>query len=151
MKKLLAIFIASGAFIGYFPIAPGTMGSLLALLIIWYLKSFPWIVLVLTTIALLVIGIWAAGETCQILKKKDASQVVMDEIVGMMITMVGLPLTPYWLVIGFFVFRILDIVKPSPAKYFDEKVAGGVGVMMDDVIAGIYGNIILQLMMRAQI
>ncbi|NBX75204.1 MAG: phosphatidylglycerophosphatase A, partial [Proteobacteria bacterium] len=61
MKKLLALFIASGGFVGYFPIAPGTMGSLLALLIIWYLKSFPWIVLVLTTMALLVIGIWAAG------------------------------------------------------------------------------------------
>lgn len=151
LKKILAIFIASGGFVGYFPIAPGTVGSLLALVFIWYLKSFSWMVLALCSVALLVIGIWAAGETCQILKKKDASQVVMDEIVGMMVTMIGLPLTPYWLLVGFFVFRILDIVKPSPAKYFDEKVAGGVGVMMDDVIAGIYGNIILQLMTRAQI
>ncbi|MFM8270091.1 MAG: phosphatidylglycerophosphatase A [Pseudomonadota bacterium] len=147
----MAIFIASGGFVGYFPIAPGTAGSLAALILIWYLRSFSWIVLLFTAVALLVMGIWAAGETCQILKKKDASQVVMDEIVGMMITVIGLPLTPYWLLVGFFVFRILDIVKPSPAKYFDEKVAGGLGVMMDDVVAGIYGNIILQLMMRAQI
>lgn len=150
-KKILALFIASGAFVGFFPLAPGTVGSLLALGLIWYLKSFSWIFLSVLAVSLLVMGVWAAGQTCQILKKKDASQVVMDEIVGMMITMIGLPLTPYWLVIGFFVFRILDIVKPSPAKYFDEKVAGGFGVMMDDVIAGLYGNLILHLMMRAQI
>jgi phosphatidylglycerophosphatase A len=106
--------------------------------------------LIAVSLALLVIGVWAAGQTCQILKKKDASQIVMDEIVGMLITMIGIPVTPYWLLVGFLLFRLLDIVKPSPAKYFDEKVTGGWGVMMDDVVAGIYGNIILHLMLRAK-
>lgn len=150
-KKLLAVFLASGGFAGYFPVAPGTVGSAIGLAIVWYLRSFSVFFLLALSLALLVSGVWAAGKTCQILKKKDASQVVIDEIVGMMMTMIGLPLTPYWLLAGFLIFRLFDIVKPSPARYFDEKVSGGWGVMMDDVIAGIYGNIVLHLMQRAQL
>jgi phosphatidylglycerophosphatase A len=150
IKNVVALLVASGALVGYFPVAPGTAGSLLGLGIVWWLRPFSIWVLIGLALLLLVAGVWAAGQTCQMLKKKDASQVVIDEIVGMMITMVGVPLTPYWLIIGFLVFRVFDIVKPSPARYFDEKVAGGFGVMMDDVIAGIYGNILLQLMQRAQ-
>jgi len=149
-KKLLALCIASGGFVGYFPVAPGTLGALWGLAIVWGLRNFSVYLLGVLSLALLVIGVWAAGKTCQILKKKDASQVVIDEIVGMMMTMIGLPLTPYWLLVGFLIFRFFDIVKPSPARYFDEKVSGGWGVMMDDVIAGIYGNIVLHLMQRAQ-
>jgi phosphatidylglycerophosphatase A len=149
-KKFLALFVASGGFVGYFPLAPGTVGSALGLVFVWYLRHFSIFVLAGLSLALLVSGVWAAGETCQILKKKDASQVVIDEIVGMMITMIGLPLTPYWIVAGFLIFRLFDIVKPSPARYFDEKVSGGWGVMMDDVIAGVYGNIVLHLMQKAQ-
>lgn len=148
--RFLALFAASGGGVGYFPFAPGTVGSLLAVYFLWLFRQlsiFAWLSL---TLSLLVIGIWSAGKTCQILKKKDASQIVMDEIVGMMITMIGIPITPFWLLIGFLWFRLLDIVKPSPAKYCDEKVPGGWGVMLDDVVAGIYGNIILHLMMRAQ-
>lgn len=151
LKNVSAIVIASGGLAGYFPVAPGTFGSAVALVLVWYLRDLPAIALIFISLALLVIGVWASGQMCQILKRKDASQVVMDEIVGMLITMIGIPVTPYWMLIGFIVFRLLDIVKPSPAKYFDEKVAGGWGVMMDDVIAGIYGNIILHLMLRAQI
>ena len=150
-KKLLALFLASGGFVGYVPFAPGTAGAAVGLAVVWYLRGFSILILVGLTLALLVSGVWAAGKTCQMLKKKDASQVVIDEIVGMMMTMIGLPLTPYWLLAGFLIFRLFDIVKPSPARYFDEKVAGGWGVMMDDVIAGIYGNIVLHLMQRAQL
>ena len=151
LKKLLALLIASGMGVGYFPVAPGTAGALLGLVLVWICRPFSVFILIFMIFALLVIGIWSAGKTCQILKKKDASQVVIDEIVGMMVTMIGIPLTPYWLLVGFLIFRLFDIVKPSPAKYFDEKVSGGLGVMMDDVIAGIYGNIVLQLMLRAQL
>lgn len=150
LLRFLALFTASGGGAGYFPFASGTVGSLVAAYFVWISRGISTGVLIGIAVALLVIGVWAAGQTCQILKKKDASQIVMDEIVGMLITMIGIPVTPYWLLIGFFLFRLLDIVKPSPAKYFDEKVPGGWGVMMDDVIAGIYGNIILQLMLRAK-
>lgn len=151
IKKAGALLIASGLLVGYFPLAPGTMGSLLGLLLVWGLRPFSIGLLIALSLILLICGVWAAGQTCQMLKKKDASQVVIDEIVGMMITMIGVPVTPYWLLVGFVVFRIFDIVKPSPARYFDEKVSGGFGVMMDDVIAGIYGNILLHLMQRAQL
>jgi len=151
LKKLLAIFIASGAGVGYFPFAPGTAGAAVGLLLVWICRPFSVFVLIFMSLALLVIGVWAAGETCVILKKKDASQVVIDEIVGMSVTMIGIPMTPYWLLVGFLLFRLFDIVKPSPAKYFDEKVSGGFGVMMDDVVAGIYGNIVLHLMLRTQL
>lgn len=150
LLRFLALFTASGGGAGYFPFASGTVGSLVAAYFVWISRGISTGVLIGISVALLVIGVWAAGQTCQILKKKDASQIVMDEIVGMLITMIGIPVTPYWLLIGFFLFRLLDIVKPSPAKYFDEKVPGGWGVMMDDVIAGIYGNMILQLMLRAK-
>lgn len=148
--RFLALFAASGGGAGYFPFASGTVGSLVAVYFVWLTRGISVGVLIAVSLALLVIGVWAAGQTCQILKKKDASQIVMDEIVGMLITMVGIPITPYWLLVGFLLFRLLDIVKPSPAKYFDEKVPGGWGVMMDDVVAGIYGNIVLHLMLRAK-
>ena len=76
---------------------------------------------------------------------------MIDEIVGMMITMVGVPVTPYWLVIGFVLFRIFDVVKIPPANIFDSRVKNGWGIMLDDVCAGIYGNILLHLMLRAKI
>ena len=151
IRKMTAVLIASGGLTGFFPVAPGTCGSVVGVGLIFLGKDLPLWALVFLVLALLVMGVWAAGEMCQIMKKKDASQVVIDEIVGMMITMVGLPVTPYWMIGGFLVFRLFDIVKPSPARYFDDKVAGGWGVMMDDVIAGIYGNILLHFILRAQI
>ncbi|NBX92731.1 MAG: phosphatidylglycerophosphatase A [Proteobacteria bacterium] len=151
IRKMTAVLIASGGLTGFFPAAPGTCGSVVGVGLIFLGKDLPLWALVFLVLALLVMGVWAAGEMCQIMKKKDASQVVIDEIVGMMITMVGLPVTPYWMIGGFLVFRLFDIVKPSPARYFDDKVAGGWGVMMDDVIAGIYGNILLHFILRAQI
>lgn len=150
LRKLLVLFFATGAFSGYVPIAPGTAGSALAVALLWWMGQIPALALIGLSVALLVIGIWSAGEACQVLRKDDASQIVIDEIVGVFITMIGIPLTPYWLVVGFCVFRVLDIVKPPPAKYCDTKIHGGVGVMLDDVVAGIYGNILLHLMLRAQ-
>ena len=150
LQKLGVLFIATGAFSGYFPVAPGTAGSFLAIVLLWWWGTLPAFVLILIALLLLALGIWAAGSACQVLRKDDASQVVIDEIVGVMITMIGIPITPYWLVVGFLVFRVLDIVKPPPAKYCDEKLHGGLGVMLDDVVAGIYGNILLHLMVLAQ-
>jgi len=84
-------------------------------------------------------------------KMVDSPKIVIDEIAGIMVTMIGIPLTGYWLFWGFILFRIFDITKPPPAKYFDSKVHNSWGVMLDDIIAGIYSNIILQLMLRTTI
>ena len=133
------------------PVAPGTWGTLVGVAMLWYLREAPLAVLVLLTILLGALGVWVSGVTCQIFKKQDCQNVVIDEIVGVMITMIGIPITGYWLAVGFLAFRVFDVVKPPPANIFDKKLKNGLGVMLDDVVAGIYGNILLHLMIRAKL
>jgi len=150
-KKTGILFISTGAFSGYFPVAPGTAGSLVGALIVWKLQNVSAALLFILSAALLFLGVWAGSKTAKILKQADPSKVVIDEIVGMMITMIGIPVTGFTLGLGFLLFRFLDVWKPFPANYFDKRLKNGWGIMLDDVVAGIYGNIILQLVMRAQI
>lgn len=149
-RKLGVLFIATGGFSGFLPVAPGTFGSIVAILWIWGMGGIAWPLHLLLVLVLGALGVWASDQACKILKRDDAQQVVIDEIVGIFITMIGIPVTPYWLGMGFILFRIFDIWKPPPARYFDEKLEGGWGVMMDDVMAGVYGCILMHLMVRAQ-
>jgi phosphatidylglycerophosphatase A len=145
-----ALAVATGGFLGFFPIAPGTVGSLAAALFLWGVPGIPLWAHLLLTVVLLLVGVWSCNKACQILKKADAQPIVIDEIVGILISMVGIPLTEYWLVCGFILFRIFDVIKLPPANYFDEKVKNGWGVMLDDVTAGVFANVFLRLMLRAQ-
>jgi len=150
-KKIGALCIATGGFSGYFPIAPGTAGSVVGLAFAWALRDASIPVQVAAAVVLCLIGVWASDKARQIFAQEDPSRVVIDEIVGMMITMIGIPVTPYSLVWGFVLFRIFDVIKIPPANIFDSHVKNGWGVMLDDVWAGIYGNILLHLMLRARI
>ncbi len=136
---------------GFVPFAPGTMGSLVGLGIVYLLGGVPFWVLILLAVALGAVGVWSAHQLDHILGVHDSGHIVIDEIVGILITMVGIPVTGYWLFWGFLIFRLLDVVKIPPANYFDERMKNGWGVMLDDVAAGIYGNLLLQLMLRAQL
>lgn len=151
LKSFGVYAIATGGFIGYFPVAPGTAGTLVGLLVVWIFAEAPFWLLLFLSLLLLVVGSWASGEANRLFGKSDSGHIVIDEIVGMMITMIGIPVTGYWMVLGFLLFRFFDIVKLPPGNYFDEKVKNGWGVVMDDVTAGIYSNILLHLMLRAQI
>lgn len=142
--------VATGGFLGFFPFAPGTVGSLASSMFLWAFAGIPLWAHILLTIALFAAGVWACDKAGHILHKVDASPIVIDEIVGVLVTMIGIPLTEYWLVCGFILFRIFDVVKLPPANYFDSKVKNGWGVMLDDVAAGVFSNIILRLMLRAQ-
>ena len=140
IKKIA--YISSTLFgIGYFPIAPGTAASLVAALIFWItpLSTSLWILLCLL---LFFTGIWAANLV-EADKGKDPGIIVIDELVGQWIALLFLPKTWIIIVIAFGLFRVFDIVKPFPARKF-ETAKGGLGVMSDDVIAGIYTNIIIQ-------
>ncbi|MDX2433011.1 MAG: phosphatidylglycerophosphatase A, partial [Desulfobacterales bacterium] len=95
-----------------------------------------------------VIGTFAAGEAEKIMDHQDPGLVVIDEIVGMLITMIAVPATPLAMVLGFILFRIFDILKPFPVNFFDQRFHGGLGIMLDDVMAGIYSLIILQVLFR---
>jgi phosphatidylglycerophosphatase A len=148
----VARLIATGLCTGYSPVAPGTAGSLLALAIVWFLRpsdTFLGAGLVL----LFFPGVWASTrvEREEVRKggKSDPSLVNIDEIVGMGISVIFLPysVSRAWLIAGFLLFRVFDIVKPFPANRA-QNLPGGWGIMIDDVIAGIYANAVLQVLVR---
>jgi phosphatidylglycerophosphatase A len=127
--------------VGHAPLAPGTVASAITAIALWLLGLSP---LALTGLLLvvLIVGTWAADEAERALGTKDPGAIVVDEVAGMTISVLTLPLTLPVLVAGFVLFRIFDVVKPFPAGT-SQRLGGGVGVMIDDVIAGIYALILL--------
>jgi len=138
--RLFSHLIATALGVGYLPKCPGTWGSLLGLGIA-LLMGTP--ALIAATIVLLILGVWASDVEARNLQKKDPSEVVIDEVVGMMIAMLFLPKTWLFIVLAFGLFRLFDIKKPSLIGRA-EKLPGGWGIMTDDVLAGIMTNLILQ-------
>jgi len=142
-------FAATGFFAGLSPLAPGTFGTLVALpfcLIIAFVP-FPYDLVCLWV--LLSMAVWTAHETERNMGIKDPGCIVIDEIAGMVVTLFWLPLTLKTVVLGFIVFRLLDIVKPPPVGYCDRKFSGGFGIVLDDVVAGLMGNLILRVVFAA--
>jgi phosphatidylglycerophosphatase A len=139
------MFIATGCYSGYLPKAPGTWGTLVGLMLFLLLHGLSLPVYLFVVAGLFFVGSFAAGEAEKILDTRDPGSVVIDEIVGMLITMVAVPMTPLTMALGFALFRIFDIVKPFPVNFFDQRFHGGLGIMLDDVVAGIYSLAILQL------
>lgn len=121
---------------GYSPVAPGTVGSALTVLVLW-LVPFSRAGLVLFLVLVTVLGTWAAHEAEAAIGGKDPGAIVIDEVAGMTLSVVAFPLTIPVLVTGFLFFRLFDIVKPFPAGV-SQRLGGGVGVMIDDLIAGAY-------------
>lgn len=140
----IAVVIATCVFIGYIPFAPGTFGSIPGLVLGAVLqRAAPGWALWAAVVVLTLIGIWAATAAEQHFGHKDPGPVVIDEVVGMMITMGGLPLGPLGWFAAFVVFRACDVIKPFPARQM-ERLPRGVGVMMDDVLAGVWGYVIMR-------
>ena len=138
----LAIATALGA--GYAPIAPGTAGSAVGLLLWLALPNVLWIQL-LAIVIVSVAGIWSGSVAERHFGKKDPGQAVVDEVAGMMVTCVLNPLAgPGWMLAAFVLFRAADIIKPFPANHL-ERLPGGLGIMADDLAAGIYANLALKL------
>lgn len=145
-KNLIPCFIASTGFTGYFPIAPGTVGSAVAIVALWFLPEFSWPVLLASSILFFIIGGWCATQA-EDAWGHDAGKINWDEVVGQMITVIALPKTLTIYVAAFFAFRLFDIIKPPPVRHL-ESMPKGWGVMIDDVAAGIYANILLQIIFR---
>lgn len=138
--------VAFGFGSGLAPFAPGTFGTLAAIPFYWILSLFPvWFYLVLVLVAAIA-GIWVCGESAKRLGVHDHSGIVWDEFVGFWITMIAAPSGLIWLVAGFVIFRIFDIWKPWPIYIVDDKVKGGFGIMLDDMIAGAYAFIFMQIL-----
>ncbi|MFQ5455129.1 MAG: phosphatidylglycerophosphatase A [Nitrospirota bacterium] len=143
MIKLI-IFIATGFYSGYLPIAPGTAGSLVGLVIYLLVKDISPFSYSLFLIVFFAVGVYFSHIAENDLQEKDSRHIVIDEIYGILLTFFLLPFRIQYLIFGFFLFRIFDILKPFPIKKA-EKIRGGFGIMTDDVIAGLYANILLHL------
>ena len=128
---------------GYSPLVPGTAGSAVGVLTFLALHRLSPPVQVLVTVLVCVVGVVAATHTATRVGRKDPGIVVIDEVVGQWVSLLFLPFTPGTALVGFVLFRIMDIVKPWPARDF-EALPGGLGIMADDVMAGIYANLLLR-------
>jgi len=143
----IVLFIAQGAYSGRFPKAPGTAGTVVGVLLFLALRSAASTWYALATIAVIGIGTWAAGEADRILGSKDDQSIVIDEIVGFLVVLFLVPFSWWSVAAGFVLFRFFDILKPWPIKKLQD-IPGGLGVMLDDIGAGIYTNVILQIACR---
>lgn len=142
----LIMALATGCYVGKIRWAPGTWGSLAALLPWLLIKDLPFASYLLVLIVVFVVGFFVCGSAEKILDSPDAGCIVIDEILGMFITLALAPVHPAAWALGFVLFRIFDILKPFPACWFDQNIHGGIGIMMDDVIAGLYAFACLQLL-----
>ncbi len=137
-------FLSLGFGSGLAPWAPGTFGTLAALPLYLLMQPLPLAAYLLITLLAMLVGFYLCGETARALGVHDHSGIVWDEIVGFMITMAAVPLDWKWIIVGFVLFRFFDIVKPWPIKWIDSKVSGGIGIMLDDVLAGVFAWLGLQ-------
>ena len=147
MDKLIML-VATGLGLGYLPKAPGTWGSLLGIPLHLLLIQLATKNYVIALLVIFVVGVFAAGSAEKIMDRRDPSLVVIDEVIGMLITLIGAPGKPLVIVAGFILFRIFDIAKPFPIRLIDQRLHGGLGIVMDDVLAGVFALIVLQIICR---
>ncbi len=145
MMKHPLRFIAIGFGSGLVPTMPGTAGTVVAIPLVLTALELPVFAYLLLTLLFFILGIWACDEAIRYLKVHDHPAIVCDEMVGFMIAMAGAPRNWKVIAIGFLAFRFFDIVKPWPIRWLDRHAKGGFGVMIDDVLAGIYAAAVLQL------
>lgn len=143
LKKRFILTLATGFGTGYAPVAPGTFGTLVALPIWWLLSSQSLAIFTVVTLLISAVAVWAAQGAEDIYGSHDVQKIVIDEVAGMLITVIGVPFAWPQVLAAFILFRILDALKPPPISWFDDNVSGGFGVVIDDCVAGVIGCLIL--------
>ena len=161
MNKII-VFLATGAGAGFFPGAPGTAGSALAVILLLFANSFSSPGFIILTGCVVLVGVYSASRAEKLMEKQDPSEVVIDEIAGIFISVAFLPVNGFVMLTAFILFRFFDIAKPWPVRQAEEagehlakifpgskylaKNKGGIGIMLDDIFAGVYANLVLQLL-----
>ena len=145
-KQNLILLFATGFFSGKIPFAPGTFGTLAAIPFALVFIVIPPALHGFYTVGLILVAVYVADEAEKILGKKDPGCIVVDEIAGYVVTLSMVPVQLQTIVAGFFLFRVFDIVKPGPVKYFENNFSGGAGVVLDDVMAGVLSAIVLRIL-----
>ncbi|MCB0349091.1 MAG: phosphatidylglycerophosphatase A [Bdellovibrionales bacterium] len=144
MKKIFE-FILTGAYFGKSKFMPGTVGTLWGIPLAWILSLLPQMLSLCLIIVLVILGIYLIDQWAPVDGQKDSPQIVIDEIIGFAVAMALLPQTLTYYILAFVLFRALDIMKPYPISYLDQRLKGGFGVMLDDVVAGMIANLALHI------
>ncbi len=142
--KILIKTLATGLGLGYSPLGPGTFGSTLALPLIWAVQSLTILQYLVFAFAFILFSIWVSAQAEGVFGEKDCQKIVIDEIAGMVVTFIAIPFNWMTALAGFILFRLFDITKPPPI-YQSQRLKGGWGVVIDDVVAGAFANIVLQI------
>jgi phosphatidylglycerophosphatase A len=145
--KRLAVLLATAGGAGYSPVASGTAGSAVGVVLYLLTRTWPAAWQVGLAVIVTIVGIWAGHLAAQHFGREDPGEVVIDEVAGQLITLLFTGVRWPGAILGFFIFRVLDVIKPWPADRF-ERLHGGLGIMMDDVMAAVYGNILMQVAIR---
>ena len=143
-KNRFALWISTWFGCGFLKFAPGTIGSMAAVPFAWMLMEFGGVLaLTIVTTVLFLIGVWAAHTYVLTVQNEDPPEVVIDEVVGQCLTLMVVPVDVVYYLIGFVLFRIFDIIKPWPVNWADKNIKGGLGIMLDDILAGVYAGLAL--------
>lgn len=142
-------FIAFGFGSGLLPKIPGTWGTVVAIPIYLLIAHYPFWLYALLTFILIIFSIYACGATARDIGVHDHPGIVLDEIVGFLLTMLAVPVGWFWVVSGFILFRVFDIWKPCPIRWVDRHVKGGWGIVVDDLLAAVYAGVLLHIMALA--
>jgi len=143
--KHFFLFLSTGFGVGYSPVAPGTLGTLIAIPIYYFLSKIHFPLYEITLIGFFFLSVWISENAEKLFGRKDDQRIVIDEVIGFLITMLWVSKTIGFVIIGFFLFRFFDILKPFPIRHLEKGFKRGFGVVLDDVVAGVYANIVLQI------
>lgn len=144
-RRHAVMFLATAGYVGRFPTAPGTLGSLAGIPIAFALSRTTWPMASFAASLLTLAAVWVAGAAARQLNADDPGCIVIDEVAGMVVTLIGLPFTLVNVAAGFIVFRIFDISKPPPVRQLERRLKGGWGIVMDDIAAGLMANIVIHM------
>lgn len=144
IQEKCVVLLATGCYAGYIPVAPGTFGTLVAVPLCYLLSVFGPLEGALFIAVFAGFAVWISGEAERIFDKKDSSLIVIDEMAGLLVTLFLIPWSAKSVIVGFLLFRLIDIAKPFPIRRVESKLHGGWGIVGDDLLAGIYANVVLR-------
>ncbi len=146
-KNDIVVFLATGCFTGFLPKMPGTWGTFAAIPLVILSHRLTSITQPVVAVVFVTFAAYIAGRAEILFEDRDARPIVIDEMVGFLITLLWLPLNFLTLCLGFFLFRLFDIVKPPPISTVEKRLHGGWGIVLDDVLAGVFANVTLRLLL----
>ena len=144
LHQFFFIILGTGLYSGYVPLVPGTAGSAAGIAVFWFLSHIPPLLYLVTVLAFIFLSAWIAEGAEEILQQRDAPPIVIDEIAGYLVTMALIPWSWRNVGMGFILFRFFDITKLFPAGWAERRFPGGWGITLDDIVAGIYANVVLR-------